>query len=32
MVYHRSQALDEETLTVSSMLRSEAALVIGVAL
>ena len=32
MVYHRSHALDEETLTVSSMLRSEAALVIGVAL
>ena len=29
VVYHRSRALDEETLTVSSWLRSEAALVLG---
>jgi hypothetical protein len=29
VVYHRSRSLDEETLTVSSHLRSEAALVIG---
>ncbi len=29
VVYHRSRALDEETLTVSSLLRAEAALVLG---
>ncbi len=32
VVYHRSRALDEETLTVSSLLRTEAALVLGFAL
>ena len=32
LVYHRSRALDEETLTVSSLLHSEAALVLGLVL